>query len=87
MGSNTNQGTNENIQERDRVKPNDLINLNQGEFYGIIAEGILREFLKTQFNRAEIVNTYINTKIPVTEKIMEENYFRIIAEAKSILND
>jgi Type IV secretion-system coupling protein DNA-binding domain len=85
LGSNNNQGTNENIQERDRVKPNDLINLSQGEFYGIIAEGTPREFLKTQFNRAEIVNTYINTKIPVTEKILEENYFRIIEECKTII--
>ena len=85
LGSNTNAGTSETVQERDRVKISDLVNLSQGEFYGIIAEGSPREFLKTQFNRAEIINTHINTKIPATEKMMEENYFRIIEECKNII--
>ncbi|WP_405334503.1 type IV secretory system conjugative DNA transfer family protein [Flavobacterium oreochromis] len=82
---NDNRGTSEAIQERDRVKISDLINLNQGEFYGIIAEGSPREFLKTQFDRHEIINTYINTKIPVTADMMAENYSKIIEECKSII--
>ena len=85
LGSNTNNGTSENIQERDRVKANDLVNLSQGEFYGIIAEGSPREFLKTQFNRAEIVNTNINTKIPVSDEMMSENYFRIVNDCKNLI--
>lgn len=85
LGSNTSAGKSEAIQERDRVKISDLVNLSQGEFYGIIAEGSPREFLKTQFVRQQIKGEYINTKIPVTEKIMEENYFRIVEECKSII--
>ena len=85
LGSNTNDGSSENIQERDRVKVNDLINLESGEFYGIIAEGTPREFLKVQFEKGEIEETYINQKIPINNEIMKDNYFRIINECKNIL--
>ncbi len=85
LGSNTNQGTSENIQERDRVKVSDLVNLNQGEFYGIIAEGTPREFLKTQFLRTESQSTYINQKTPINDEIMKINYVRIINECKEII--
>ncbi|HFG0565248.1 TPA: type IV secretory system conjugative DNA transfer family protein [Flavobacterium psychrophilum] len=85
LGSNTNAGTSEAVQERDRVKISDLVNLCQGEFYGIIAEGTPREFLKTQFLQAKIKGEYINTKIPVNAQIMEDNYMRIIEECKTII--
>ncbi len=87
LGSNTNTGTSENVQERNRVKISDLVNLSQGEFYGIIAEGTPREFLKTQFSRQEIKGEWINTKIPVSDQIMAENYLKIVDEAKSIINE
>ncbi|OXB05166.1 hypothetical protein B0A81_15795 [Flavobacterium plurextorum] len=86
LGSNTSSGTSENIQERNRVKISDIVNLAQGEFYGIIAEGSPREFLKTQFLRDEIKGKYINQKIPISESIMQENYFKIIAECKEIIS-
>lgn len=86
LGSNTSSGTSENIQERNRVKISDIVNLAQGEFYGIIAEGSPREFLKTQFLRDEIKGKYINQKIPINESIMQENYFRIIADCKAIIS-
>ncbi|WP_445711618.1 type IV secretory system conjugative DNA transfer family protein [Flavobacterium sp.] len=85
LGSNTNQGTSENIQERNRVKISDLVNLSQGEFYGIIAEGTPREFLKTQFLRNEIQGAYINQKLPINSDIMKENYMRIVNECKEII--
>ncbi|WP_130734470.1 type IV secretory system conjugative DNA transfer family protein [Flavobacterium sp. J27] len=85
LGSNTNQGTSENIQERNRVKISDLVNLSQGEFYGIIAEGTPREFLKTQFLRNEIKGTYVNQKLPINNDIMKENYIRIVNECKEII--
>ena len=85
-GSNTSSGTSENIQERNRVKISDIVNLAQGEFYGIIAEGSPREFLKTQFLRDEIKGKYINQKIPISESMMQENYFKIIAECKEIIS-
>ncbi|WP_339656799.1 type IV secretion system DNA-binding domain-containing protein [Flavobacterium frigidarium] len=84
LGSNSNNGTSESIQERDRVKVNDMINLSQGEFYGIIAEGAPREFLKTQFVRSEINGTYVNSKIPVNANIIKKNYIRILYECKEI---
>jgi hypothetical protein len=86
LGSNTSSGTSENIQERNRVKISDIVNLGQGEFYGIIAEGSPREFLKTQFLRDEIKGKYINQKIPINESMMQENYFKIIAECKEIIS-
>lgn len=82
--SNQSRGKSENIQERDRVKVNDLINLEPGEFYGIIAEGQPKEFLKTKF-LAEHLSTAENTNKAVTEEEMKENYFKIIEEAKAIL--
>ena len=87
LGSNTNAGTSEAVQERDRVKISDLVNLSQGEFYGIIAEGSPREFLKTQFLRKQIKGDFINTKMPVNAQIMADNYMRIIDEAKLIINE
>jgi hypothetical protein len=84
LGSNTNTGTSENVQERNRVKISDLVNLSQGEFYGIIAEGSPREFLKTQFLRDEIKGKYINQKTPINEGMMKDNYLEIIQQAKSI---
>ena len=84
LGSNTNVGTSENVQERNRVKISDLVNLSQGEFYGIIAEGSPREFLKTQFIRDEIKGKHINQKIPINPDMMRDNYLEIIQQAKSI---
>lgn len=85
MNSNTNTGTSENIQERDRVKISDLIHLESGEFFGIIAEGEPREILKAQFEYAPIENHYINQRIPVNSDMVKENYFRIVKECKSII--
>ena len=82
--SNQSRGKSETIQERDRVKVSDLINLDPGEFYGIIAEGKPKEFLKTQFLE-DFAENEANEKASVTEQEMSENYFRIIEEAKSLL--
>ena len=75
----------ETIQERDRVKVNDLVNLNPGEFFGIIAEGSPKEFLKTQFLE-DLAESEIDSKIPVSDREMSDNYFRIIEESKNLLN-
>jgi len=82
--SNQSKGKSETIQERDRVKVSDLINLEPGEFYGIIAEGKPKEFLKTQFLE-DFAENEANEKASVTEQEMSENYFRIIEEAKSLI--
>lgn len=86
LDNNTSVGTSENIQERHRVKISEILNLEQGQFYGFIAEGSPREFLKTQFKRNEIKGQFINPKIPINDEIIKENYFRIIAECKEIIS-
>lgn len=82
--SNDSQSKSENIQERDRVKVSDLINLNPGEFYGIIAEGEPKEFLKTQFLE-DFASDIPTSKEFVSDKEMSENYFRIIEESKNLI--
>ena len=82
--SNDSTGRSETIQERDRVKVSDLINLGPGEFYGFIAEGKPKEFLNTQFIQ-DLQNGVENDKLEVSNKEMSENYFRIIEESKKIL--
>lgn len=82
--SNQSKGKSETIQERDRVKVSDLINLEPGEFYGIIAEGKPKEFLKTQFLE-DFAENESNEKLAVTEQEMSENYYRIIEESKSLI--
>ena len=83
--SNDSSSKSETIQERDRVKVSDLINLNPGEFYGIIAEGQPKEFLKTQFSQ-DFAKSLPNENPAVTDAIMQENYFKIIEEAKQLLS-
>lgn len=83
--SNQSRGKSETIQERDRVKVSDLINLDPGEFYGIIAEGKPKEFLKTQFLE-DLVKGKANEKTSISDSEMSENYFRIIEESKNLLN-
>ena len=65
-------------------KVSDLINLDPGEFYGIIAEGKPKEFLKTQFLE-DFAENEANKNTVVTDQEMNDNYFRIIEEAKALL--
>lgn len=74
------------IQERNRVKISDLLNLKPGEFYGIIAEGNKHEVLKQQFNAESIKVDGINELLSfkTTSNDLKENYKRIISEAKNL---
>src|SRR5690606_31905627 len=86
----TNDGTskNESIQERERVKINDITNAESGQFFGFLAAGTPREFIKHQFD-------YDKTKldplesfdiIPKTDDYdIMANYLKIIEEAKTVL--
>lgn len=76
----------ETIQERDRVKSTDIMNLEPGEFYGFIAEGNKKELLKTKFLvDKEIETTYLEFEFKASEEDVQKNYLKIIEEAKSIL--
>lgn len=83
--SNDNRGRSETIQERDRVKVTDLINLDPGQFYGIIAEGQPKEFLKTQFLE-DFAESIQNENSIISDAEMSDNYFKIIEESKNLLS-
>ncbi|WP_312556545.1 hypothetical protein [Empedobacter brevis] len=61
-----------------------MVNLESGEFYGIITQENPREFLKTKLIQQEI-DSELNSNYGITEEIIKSNYFKIIEEAKSIL--
>lgn len=81
-----NKSISETIQERDRVKVTDIMNLEPGAFYGLIAEGNEHELLKSKFEadgkgREEV----IDFPLIASEMEIQNNYYRIITEAKGIL--
>jgi hypothetical protein len=80
LGRNKNKGLNESIQERDRVKVTDIMNLNTGEFYGIVAEGKPREFLKTKFKISNQDESNCSFGIKTPKEYFKMNYQRIVDE-------
>ncbi|TCP28153.1 type IV secretion system coupling TraD/TrwB family protein [Tenacibaculum skagerrakense] len=77
----------ETIQERDRVKTTDIMNLEPGEFYGLIAEGNKKEILKSKFKvDREIEETDFEFELKVSEDDIQKNYVKIIEESASILH-
>ncbi len=80
-----NKSTNETVQERDRVKTTDIMNLRPGEFYGLIAEGNEREILKSRFQiNGNLEDSDFDFPIKATDFDIHENYQKIIWQAKSI---
>ncbi|GAB1858322.1 type IV secretion system DNA-binding domain-containing protein [Flavobacteriaceae bacterium MHTCC 0001] len=85
FGRSVNDGMNESIHERDRIKVNDIVNLSTGEFCGIIAEGHPREFLKLKFEllQQKKGSNEIHSDIePVSEQMITYNYNKIVEEAR-----
>ena len=85
----SNKSKSESVQERDRVKTTDIMNLNPGEFYGFIAEGNQNEVLKAQFanSKYDIAPSYDSKpKGDYDEFVTLENYFTIINESLGLLN-
>ncbi|TLF43190.1 hypothetical protein [Maribacter aurantiacus] len=81
-----NKSISETIQERDRVKVTDIMNLGPGEFYGLIAEGNEHELLKSKFETDEKGREeVIDFPLIASEMEIKINYYRIIAEANGIL--
>jgi hypothetical protein len=80
-----NKSTNEIIQERDRVKTTDVMNLQPGEFYGFIAEGNEKEILKSRFQiNKSFEGSDFDFPKKATDFDIQDNYRRIIWQAKSI---
>ena len=72
------------IQQRSRVKPQDIANLDRGEFYGSIVEGAQTEF-KVQLAGHEHKTQDIPAFSAVTSHEVKANYGRIKAEARALL--
>lgn len=80
-----NKSTNETVQERDRVKTTDIMNLRPREFYGLIAEGNERKILKSEFGiNKGLGDSGFDFPIRTTDQDIQDNYQKIIWQAKSI---
>ncbi|WP_103072207.1 type IV secretory system conjugative DNA transfer family protein [Aquimarina sediminis] len=88
FNTNDGQGKSQSIQERDRVKISEILKAEPGQFYGLIAEGKPREFIKYQFSydKTEIHEDVIKTR-SADQYLLDFNYSKIIQEVKSILSD
>ena len=81
-----NEGQSESVQERDRVRASEIINLNAGQFFGILADGKPREFLGVQFKPFKKETISVDTKLrPISENEIYANYAKIVEEAKNLI--
>ncbi|MFD2587318.1 type IV secretory system conjugative DNA transfer family protein [Croceitalea marina] len=88
LNSNDSRGKSQSIQERERLKVNQILKADTGQFYGIVAEGSPREFIGHRFK-------YDKSKIDIPENLRSmpevnfdeiiKNYHKIIAEAQNII--
>lgn len=80
-----NKSVNETVQERDRVKVTDVMNLQPGEFYGVVAEGNEHEILNSRFQiDKHLEDSDFNFPLMATDFDIQDNYQKIIWQAKSI---
>lgn len=77
------QGVSEQIKEQDKLRAEDITNLNSGQFYGVIAEGNHRELMGIQLKPfdSKPTSTLMHTR-QVDEMQITRNYDRIIEETK-----
>lgn len=87
LSSNTNKGTTDSIQERDRVKVSDIISLRPGQFYGINSEGQPSEFLRTTFLLPAVSDSFRYERehtALISQNEMKRHFDRIITESKTL---
>ncbi|TMM58434.1 type IV secretory system conjugative DNA transfer family protein [Maribacter algarum] len=84
--SGKNQGQSESVQERERVRASEILNLNAGQFFGILADGEPREFLGVQFKPFRESTIPVDTNLrPVSEDEIYYNYTKIVEETRNLL--
>lgn len=84
-GSGSGVTTSQVIQERERVKPQELTGLSPGEFYGILVESNAHDFkAKMEISKAGDADEIEPFK-DITSSEIKENYNRIKKEAEKIL--
>jgi type IV secretory pathway TraG/TraD family ATPase VirD4 len=92
--STSSSGTTQSYQERSRLKPQEILNLNAGQFCGFIAEGHPKEFIKKQFGefkkpiekpKKEILfNEIKSVKKEVPYAIMEQRFEEIYYQIEQL---
>ncbi len=75
----------EKIQEMDKIRAEDITQLNSGQFFGILAEGNKKELLGVQFKPflSNDIDFRVNSN-KANELDIERNYKRIIEEVKNL---
>lgn len=83
--SSKSKGQSERVQEMDKIRAEDITNLNSGQFYGILAEGNKKELMGVQFKPFNSKNESMQIALnEASEFDLERNYERIIREVKSL---
>lgn len=72
------------IQERPKVKPQDIVNLETGQFYGSLSDSWKNEF-RAFLKEMNYEVTPMPAFADVTQSAVQENYKRIKLEAQTIL--
>ncbi|MDF4221079.1 type IV secretion system DNA-binding domain-containing protein [Maribacter sp. M208] len=78
----------EKIQEMDKIRAEDITQLNSGQFFGILAEGNKKELLGVQFK--PFLSKEIDFRVKgatANELDIERNYKRIIEEVKNLFEN
>ena len=85
-GHSQTQGSSISMQERRRVKISDILDLNPGEFYGLIAEGNFREVLKKKaLIDLDKEKPDFKIKPLTTQQEIKNNFSLIIEQAQEII--
>jgi Type IV secretion-system coupling protein DNA-binding domain len=72
------------IQERPKVKPQEIVNLETGQFYGSLSDSWKNEF-KASLREMNYEMTVMPPFVNITQGATQDNYKRIKLEAQSIL--
>ncbi len=83
--SSHNQSVSQSIQQRERVKVSDIINLSAGKFYGTIAEGNVKELIGVQLK--QVPDTKREFKVNDEPFSLSENFKKIYSEVEKIRGD
>jgi hypothetical protein len=83
-GSNSGTSTSRSVQERDRIKPQDILGFDIGQFCGVLVEGKNKEF-NTRFKNPPCEPVSTPSKSFLYD--IEVNFRAIHEQIKTILNN
>lgn len=86
--STSSSGTTKSYQERNRLRPQEILNLNAGQFCGFIAEGHPKEFIKKQFLEFKKTEGALNQNKPIKKAVsydmMEQRFEEIYNQVEQL---